>query len=83
MLPGEHTVSDFTEKLILEVGVRPGLYNMAPPEYSDRNLKLKLWEEVCQQVIPTWNDLDFKENAEKGRNCVQYLIGLAITLQVI
>lgn len=59
-----------TEKLIIEVEMRPALYNTAVPEYSDRNLKLKLWEEVCKELIPTWNELDGKEKTINGKNLI-------------
>jgi hypothetical protein len=35
------------EKLIWEVDRRPPLYNKNLKEYSDRNLKDKLWQEIC------------------------------------
>ena len=31
---------------------RPEPYNKATPEYSDKNLKKKLWIEVCEAVVP-------------------------------
>ena len=55
-----------SELLITEVEKRPGLYNTALKEYSDRNLKVKLWEEVCKSVFPNWNDLDTEEKNKKG-----------------
>jgi hypothetical protein len=39
------------EKLIWEVERRPPLYTKNLKGYSDRNLKEKLWYEVCESVI--------------------------------
>jgi hypothetical protein len=36
------------EKLICEVEKMPLLYNKTMGEYSDRNLKQKLWREKCE-----------------------------------
>lgn len=35
------------ELLIIEVEKRPALYNKKLKEYSDKNLKEKLWTELC------------------------------------
>ncbi|CAI6356973.1 unnamed protein product [Macrosiphum euphorbiae] len=40
------------ENLIEEIEKRPALYKKQLKEYSDINLKKKLWEEVCEVVIP-------------------------------
>lgn len=61
-------ISDLiTERLIVEVEVRPGLYNLQLPEYSNRNVKVKLWEEVCQQIFPEWANFEENEKTEKGK----------------
>jgi len=39
------------ESFIEEIEKRPALYKKQLKEYSDINLKEKLWEEVCE-VIP-------------------------------
>ncbi|KAG8324091.1 hypothetical protein J6590_100455 [Homalodisca vitripennis] len=49
-----------------EVEKRPALYNKQLKEYSDRNIKEKLWTEVCGKVIENWNDLTSKEKKHKG-----------------
>jgi hypothetical protein len=48
-----HIVLD-TEKLIFELEKRPALYDKKLKEYSDRNVKEKLWGEVCANVISSW-----------------------------
>lgn len=60
------TVID-TEVLIKEIEKRPALYNKQLKEYSDRNLKEKLWAEVSVQVIPNWNELAAKDKKTKGK----------------
>lgn len=60
------TVID-TELLIKQIEKRPALYNKQLKEYSDRNVKEKLWAEVCLHVIPNWNELDAKEKKTKGK----------------
>lgn len=60
------TVID-SDILISEVEKRPALYNKELKEYSDRNVKEKLWAEVCAQVIPNWNDLPAREKKTRGK----------------
>ena len=54
-----------TEKLICEVERRPSLYSKKPKEYSDRNLKDKLWYEVCKSVVTNWSELPAEQKSEK------------------
>jgi len=53
------------EKLIWEVERRPPWYNKKFKEYSDRNLKDKLWYEVCESVVTNWSELPAEEKSEK------------------
>ena len=34
-------------------------------EYSDRNLKDKLWYEVCESVFTNWSELPAEQKSEK------------------
>jgi hypothetical protein len=52
------------EKLIWELA-RPPLYKKLK-EYSDRNLKKKLWYEVCESVVMNWSELPAEQKSEKG-----------------
>lgn len=53
-------------KLIEEVEQRPAIYKKSLKEYSDANLKKKLWEEVCEAVVLGWNELNAEEKTNKG-----------------
>jgi hypothetical protein len=53
------------EKLIWEVERIPPWYNKKLKEYSDRNLKDKLWYEVCESVVTNWSVLPAEEKSEK------------------
>ena len=59
------TVLDI-DRLIIEVERRSALYNKQLKEYSDRNIKEKLWGEVCINVIRNWMDLSALEKQQKG-----------------
>ncbi|KAF5307867.1 hypothetical protein FQR65_LT18309 [Abscondita terminalis] len=54
-----------TELLIKEIERRPAIYNKQLKEYSDRNVKEKLWAEVCIQIFRNWNELAVKEKKIK------------------
>jgi hypothetical protein len=53
------------EKLILELETRPPLYNKKLKEYSDRNLKDKLWYKVYESVVTNWSELPAEQKSEK------------------
>ena len=55
------------EELIDEVERRPPLYKKSLKEYSDVNLKKKLWEEVCASIINNWSELTIQERMTTGR----------------
>jgi hypothetical protein len=56
------SIVEDVEKLIWEVERRPPLYNKKLKEYSDRNLKDKLWYEV----VTNWSELAAEQKSEKG-----------------
>ena len=66
------------EKLICEVERRTSLYNKKLKGYSDRNLKDKLWCEVCKSVVTNWSELPAEQKSEKGM-----LIFLSILLWIM
>lgn len=53
-------------KLIEEVEQRPALYKKSLKEYSDANVKKKLWLEVCEAVVVDWNQLSAEDKTNKG-----------------
>jgi hypothetical protein len=59
------------EKLIWSVERRPPWYNKKLKEYSDRNLKDKLWYEVCESVVTNWSKIPAEEKSE---NCMLILL---------
>ena len=64
------------EKLVWEVERRPLWYNKKLKEYSDRNLKDKLWYEVCESVVTNWNVLPAEQKLEKRYvNSLVHIIG--------
>ncbi|GLV33334.1 hypothetical protein CBL_08604 [Carabus blaptoides fortunei] len=54
--------------LIEEIEKRPALYKKSLKEYSDANLKKKLWVEVCEVVVPDWNVLSAEDKTKEGTN---------------
>jgi len=66
-------------KLILEVERSPSLYNKKFKEYSDRNLKYKLWYEVYESVVTKWSELPAEQKSEKG-TLIFFFILLGIML---
>ena len=66
------------EKLIWEVERRPPSYQKKLKEYSDRNLKDKLWNEIYESVVMNWSELPTEQKSEK---CV--LIFLFILLGIM
>ena len=59
------SISQDVEKLIWEVEKRPPLYKKKLKEYSDRNLKDKLWYEVYESVVTKWSELPAEQKSEK------------------
>lgn len=60
------------EILIMEVEKRPALYDFQLKEYSDKNVKEKLWTEVCEAVVRDWHNLSSGEKNEKGRRLLKH-----------
>ena len=49
------SIVEDVEKLIWEVERRPLWYKEKFEEYSDRNVKEKLWYEVRESVVTNWS----------------------------
>jgi len=61
-------VETSNENLIEEIEKRPALYKKQLKEYSDVNQKKKLWEEVCEIIIPDWNELSAQDKTKQGKH---------------
>lgn len=55
-----------TERFIVEIENRPCLWNSALKEYSDRNLKIKCWEELVN-IFKEKDDMTVQEKKELGK----------------
>jgi hypothetical protein len=53
------------ETLIWEVERIPLSCNKKLKEYRDKNLKDKLWYEVCESVVTNWSELPAEQKSEK------------------
>ena len=60
------------ETLITEVEKRPPLYDFQLKEYSDKNIKEKLWREVCEAVVSDWNTLSPEDKKEKRKKHIVF-----------
>lgn len=61
-------IETYVENLIQEIEKRPALYKKNLKEYSDVNKKKKLWEEVCEAVVPNWNELSAEDKTKQGKH---------------
>lgn len=64
------------EKLICEIQKRRHLYDTTTAEYSDRNVKKKLWEEVCVQLIADWDKLEIQDKIKQGKFLMSHILKL-------
>lgn len=55
-----------TEKFINEISLRPALWQMSSKEYSNRDLKCKLWIEIGQVMVYNWEQLSPEEKNKEG-----------------
>ncbi|KAI4462650.1 madf domain transcription factor [Holotrichia oblita] len=55
------------ELFISEIKKRPALYNPNLQEYGDKNLKKRLWLEICPMFVANWSDLRPGEKSYKAR----------------
>ncbi|KAH9635725.1 hypothetical protein HF086_001763 [Spodoptera exigua] len=55
--------------LISEIEKRTPLYDTSRKEYHDRNLKKKLWNEVCQEVYSSsvWDLMSSEDKTKYGK----------------
>jgi hypothetical protein len=83
-----HTATSIVEdieKLIWEVDRRPPLYFVFKKlkEYSDRNLKGKLWYEVYESVVTNWSELPAEQKSEIGMLIFLFkLLGMTLMMLI-
>lgn len=58
---------DWTERFILAVQERPPIFNKVLPEHGDRNMISRLWNEIGEKMVSTWQDMTSKEKSAKGK----------------
>jgi hypothetical protein len=75
------SVVEDVETLVREVERRTPLYKQLK-EYSDKNLKEKLWSEVCESVVTNWSELPAEQKSEKG-TLMFFFILLGSTLMML
>lgn len=63
-----------SETLIPLVKARPALYNKKLKEYNDRNIKQKLWLEICDTMVTGWEELSADEKTQKGTHYLFFII---------
>ena len=74
------SIAEDVENLIWEVERRPPLCNKKLKEYSDRNLKDKLWYEVCKSVVTNWSELPAEQKSEK---CMLILLFILLGIMLM
>ncbi|KAG8274685.1 hypothetical protein J6590_050903 [Homalodisca vitripennis] len=55
-----------TELFINEVSIRPPLWDLKLKDYSNRDLKSKLWIEVARIVLSNWEQMTNEEKNKEG-----------------
>lgn len=56
-----------TEMFICEIEKRPAIYDIKSKDYSNRDVKAKMWEEVAMVMYENWNELPVQERNNLGR----------------
>ena len=60
------------------------MYNKKLKEYSDRNLKDKLWYEAYESVVTTWSELPAEQKSEKGMLIFLFiLLGIMLIMLIL
>lgn len=52
---------------IAEIQKRPALYDKSLQEYAEKNIKDKLWAEVCEVMLENWKTMTPQEKREKSK----------------
>jgi hypothetical protein len=76
-------VVEHVKKSIWEVERSPPLYIKKFKEYSDKNLKGKLWSEVWESVVTNWSELLAEQKLEKVTLIFFFtLLGIALAMLI-
>lgn len=60
-------VSNFeTDKFIEEIKSRPAVWNSEHPDYANKRLKIKAWEELCRAIFPDFDTKGAKDQLLMG-----------------
>lgn len=59
-----------TELFISEIQSRYVIWDTKSREFSDRNLKKKAWEEICNLFIQGFTEIPIKEKNEAGKRSI-------------
>lgn len=53
--------------IISLVEARPVLWDKTKEEYKNKILKTEAWKDVCQNIVPSFNEKDKKEKTKIGK----------------
>lgn len=56
-----------TERVVTEVRLRPPLWDLSSKLYKDRDAKIKAWTEICEVLVPNFNDSTENEKKQIGK----------------
>lgn len=55
------------DRFISEIHSRPAIWDLHSDIYSNRNEKVKAWEEICELFIKNFKDKSNKEKSAAGK----------------
>lgn len=61
-----------TEVFINEIQTRPPLWNTKSKDYSNRDIKGKLWIEVGSTIVQNWDELNNADKNKEGKQIFLY-----------
>lgn len=64
------------DRLISAVAKRPQIWNKLSPLYVDRNLKIKSWDEISDEVVDDWSQLSNKQKKVIGEYFLFVIINI-------
>lgn len=64
------------DRLISAVAKRPQIWNKLSPLYVDRNLKIKSWDEISDEIVDDWSKLSNKQKKAIGEYFLFIIINI-------